>query len=122
MGWRDFSISLPGEYGEKGENVTDASSHIHLIHLIHPEKDLKNDVEKITPGIAKGSSSQDVLVSQTVKSEGLDAWIERIKQCQSIENVFVLMDQFRPLPWTDQQRAQVCKVYINRLDLLRQAE
>jgi hypothetical protein len=49
----------------------------------------------------------------------INYWIEKLKQAGSPEEVFQIVDQFRPLEWTDAQRAAISKLYIKMLDMMQ---
>ena len=49
-------------------------------------------------------------------NQDLDQWLARVQQCQSRAQVFQLLDEFRPLDWTDEQRAMMGKTYIRLLE------
>lgn len=50
----------------------------------------------------------------------LNSWLNRIRQAETRAQVFAILDEFRPLPWTDEERAQMAKLYIRLLDALPQ--
>jgi hypothetical protein len=41
----------------------------------------------------------------------LEPWLERILAAQSIEDIFAILDEFRPLLWSDDERASMAKIY-----------
>jgi hypothetical protein len=45
-------------------------------------------------------------------------WLDQLKQCATNEQVFSLLDEFRPLSWSDDERAKMSHAYINRLNFL----
>lgn len=51
-------------------------------------------------------------------STGLQDWFNAVQCCKSATEVFALLDKFRPLEWTDEQRAQMSRAYITRLSQL----
>ncbi|MBK7745687.1 MAG: hypothetical protein IPP57_02685 [Candidatus Obscuribacter sp.] len=48
----------------------------------------------------------------------LNAWFKRIQGAKKRSEVFAILDEFRPLPWSDEERSQIAKLYIRLLDLL----
>lgn len=52
----------------------------------------------------------------------LDGWMERLKQAKNRSAVFRLLDEFRPLDWTDEQRSAISKLYVRLLDNLVDVE
>jgi hypothetical protein len=46
----------------------------------------------------------------------LSVWITRLNKARKRREVFNILDEFRPLPWTDEQRATISKLYIRLLD------
>lgn len=48
----------------------------------------------------------------------LGEWVNLIKTATSKDDVFAILDQFRSLPWTDEQRARISKTYIQLLQHL----
>lgn len=45
----------------------------------------------------------------------LSDWLERVLQAASRKEIFAILDQFRILDWTDEERAQMSKLYIRRV-------
>jgi hypothetical protein len=45
-------------------------------------------------------------------------WLSKIKFARSRNEVFAILDKFRPLEWTDEDRATMSKTYIRFLSLL----
>jgi len=45
------------------------------------------------------------------KRSSLPWWIERVKQAQSQQEIFDILTRFRPLDWSDEQRAQMSHAY-----------
>lgn len=50
----------------------------------------------------------------------LTHWLACINETTCTEEVFEILDEFRPLSWTDQERASMSKVYMRQLDQLNQ--
>lgn len=48
----------------------------------------------------------------------LQPWLDRILSAQSIEEIFAILDDFRPLVWTDEDRASMAKIYNAKLNQL----
>jgi hypothetical protein len=46
----------------------------------------------------------------------LDNWLVKIRQAKSHQEVFQLLDEFRPLEWSDEQRAAMAKAYMKVLE------
>jgi hypothetical protein len=52
------------------------------------------------------------------KCSSLQSWIERVEQAQSQIEIFDILTSFRPLDWSDEQRAKMSRAYIHRLEAL----
>jgi hypothetical protein len=50
----------------------------------------------------------------------LNSWLNRIRQAETRAQVFAVLDEFRPLSWSDEERSQMAKLYIRLLDGLPQ--
>lgn len=48
----------------------------------------------------------------------LQLWIERVRGAESYEKVMKILDEFRTLPWSDQQRSEMSHFYMRILDNL----
>lgn len=48
----------------------------------------------------------------------LNHWLACIRETTCTEEVFEILDEFRPLSWTDQERASMSQVYMRQLDQL----
>src|SRR5262245_54433532 len=44
-------------------------------------------------------------------------WIEKVKKSRSREAILALVEEFRPLSWTDDERATMAKCYIRQIGL-----
>ncbi len=53
----------------------------------------------------------------TVSTE-LNTWLDRIRAADSITLVLAIVEEFRPLEWSDTERSQMSKVYIRKIDSL----
>ncbi len=49
----------------------------------------------------------------------LSSWLERMIATQSNEEVFAILDEFRPLLWSDDERASMAKIYNAKLHQIR---
>jgi hypothetical protein len=52
----------------------------------------------------------------TDKTTDVQQWISKVKQAQSAKEVFALLDEFRPGPWSDDDRAKMAKAYVRVLE------
>lgn len=52
----------------------------------------------------------------------LSAWVEKLKSARNRTELFAMLDGFRVLEWTDEQRASIAKLYIRLLDYLPQEQ
>lgn len=50
------------------------------------------------------------------KTTDLQPWMVRIQKCTSAKEVFATLNEFRPGPWSDTDRAAVAKAYIRVLE------
>jgi hypothetical protein len=73
---------------------------------VRPSDAMSNEIRRLTPSLI------------AVLQSSLQHWIENIRIADSAEKVFAILDDFRPLPWKDDERAQMSKVYIRRLEVL----
>ncbi len=48
----------------------------------------------------------------------LSAWVKRIQGAKKRSEIFAILEEFRPLPWSDEERSQIAKLYIRLIDLL----
>jgi len=48
----------------------------------------------------------------------LNQWLDRLGQAKSREEIFRLVDQFRVLSWSDEQRAKMAKAYMRALEAM----
>lgn len=60
--------------------------------------------------------------SSAASSIDLSSWIEKLKASRSRSELFATLDKFRVLEWTDEQRANIGKLYIRLLDVLPQED
>lgn len=51
-------------------------------------------------------------------SSNLDSWLEKIHAAKSRADVFRTLEEFRPLEWTDEQRAAMARAYMRALEVL----
>lgn len=51
-------------------------------------------------------------------SSDLQSWLMRVHEAKTRAEVFRLLDEFRPLNWTDDQRALMSRTYIRALEHL----
>ena len=48
----------------------------------------------------------------------LSAWIEKLKTARNRTELFSMLDSFRVLEWTDEQRSSIAKLYMRLIDVL----
>ncbi len=48
----------------------------------------------------------------------LESWLKKVHVAQTRTEVLRLLEEFRPMDWTDEQRAAMSKVYIRALEQL----
>jgi hypothetical protein len=53
--------------------------------------------------------------------EDLTPWLNRVKGASSRKDVFEILDQFRKVEWTDEQRSVMSKLYIRMIERLGNA-
>lgn len=46
----------------------------------------------------------------------LDLWLQKLSQAKNKQQIFQILDEFRLLEWTDEQRALMSKAYIRLLE------
>lgn len=57
-------------------------------------------------------------MADTKTTMNLADWLGRISHAKNRAEVYEILDQFRPMTWTDNERSQMAKHYIRILDLL----
>jgi hypothetical protein len=111
MGFSDFS-----------ETLKDLFKDIERKKPI-PRRAPKSQAETVSSeGIvvsATQSPAQPVIPAGTVSKDKLDVWRGRITKATSVEQIFTILDEFRPYQWTDDDRAQMAKAYIMKIDRLK---
>lgn len=50
------------------------------------------------------------------KTTDLQQWIARVQKSTSAKEVYATLDEFRPGPWSDEERAKMAKVYMRVLE------
>ncbi|MBX9878850.1 MAG: hypothetical protein K2Y22_10375 [Candidatus Obscuribacterales bacterium] len=58
------------------------------------------------------------LAEVSLPTDTLGHWLARIQAAESKDEILSLLDDFRSLAWTDEQRAQMSQTYIRSLDWL----
>ncbi|MBS1954966.1 MAG: hypothetical protein JST89_12325 [Cyanobacteria bacterium SZAS-4] len=48
----------------------------------------------------------------------LSTWVEKLKSARNRNELFAMLDSFRVLEWTDEQRASIAKLYMRLIDVL----
>lgn len=51
-------------------------------------------------------------------SSDLEAWLKKVHAAKSRADVFRVVEEFRPLTWSDEQRAVMAKTYIRAVENL----
>jgi len=54
----------------------------------------------------------------TESTTDIRQWHERVKGVKNKAELFQVLDEFRPLDWTDEQRAGMAKLYMRVIDTL----
>ena len=49
-------------------------------------------------------------------AEDLNLWLSRVRVAPSRKQIFNILDEFRKLEWTDEQRSMMAKLYIRVLE------
>ena len=52
----------------------------------------------------------------------LPNWLSQVNQASSIEAVLTIVESFRPSIWSDDERAQMAKMYIKKIDRIRKLD
>jgi hypothetical protein len=50
----------------------------------------------------------------------LQDWLKRVQAAKSRSELFAILNEFRPLEWTDDERATMAKSYIRLLDGMKE--
>lgn len=58
------------------------------------------------------------MVADTKANMKLSDWLKRITEAESRSQIFLILDEFRPLTWTDNERSQMARHYMKILDYL----
>lgn len=61
-------------------------------------------------------------MSDTKANMNLSDWLERVSKAEGKAELFKILDEFRPLTWTDNERSQMSRHYIQVLDSLPEEE
>ncbi len=48
----------------------------------------------------------------------LSTWIDKLKSAKNRTELFSMLDSFRILEWTDEQRSTIAKLYMRLIDVL----
>lgn len=48
-------------------------------------------------------------------NKSVDSWIDRVRAAGSADNLWVILDEFRLVDWTDEERAKMSHAYMQRL-------
>lgn len=48
----------------------------------------------------------------------LSTWVDKLKSAKNRTELFSMLDSFRVLEWTDEQRASIAKLYMRLIDVL----
>ncbi|HEY9871350.1 MAG TPA: hypothetical protein V6D08_19485 [Candidatus Obscuribacterales bacterium] len=48
----------------------------------------------------------------------LSTWLQRVRQAATVDAVLDIVNAFRPLEWTDQERARMSQAYVSRIETL----
>lgn len=57
-------------------------------------------------------------MADTKTSMNLGEWLSRITRAKNRAEVYAILDEFRPLTWTDNERSQMSKHYMKIIDLM----
>lgn len=68
----------------------------------------------LTPDLVAVIKQQKSEIIRELRCD-LNFWLKRIRQARTKDEIFTILDKYRPLNWTDQQRAQMSQTYIPRL-------
>ena len=60
--------------------------------------------------------------TETKVNMNLTDWLNRVSDASDYAEVFKILEEFRPLTWTDNERSQMAKHYIRVLDYLPEPE
>ena len=52
----------------------------------------------------------------TQETLDLNSWITRVQKAGTAKDVLVILDEFRPLSWTNDDRARMAKAYVRVLE------
>jgi hypothetical protein len=55
-------------------------------------------------------------MAQQTPTADLADWIARVQKCKAARDVFALLQEFRKLPWSDNDRARMSKAYVKVLE------
>ena len=74
----------------------------------------------LTPDLMADLKNQKPQIIEALME--LSYWTSRVYRAASRDQVLSIVDEFRPLPWTDEQRSQMSRAYVGRLENLANKE
>lgn len=54
--------------------------------------------------------------------DDIQDWINKVKRAESAQDVLHILDQFRPLAWTNQERSAMAHAYLRVLEKMPKVE
>lgn len=64
------------------------------------------------------SGELNFIMAETKANMNLADWLLQISHAKNRAEIYKILDEFRPMTWTDNERSQMAKHYIRILDLL----
>lgn len=98
MGWREFKITPPVDYVDKEDYVK-------------PKLVLNPHNPHNPPVVSKKLVDEHDV-------DDISHWLDRVIRAGTTDDVLAIVESFRPLSWTDQERSRMSRTYIARIDSL----
>jgi hypothetical protein len=99
MGWREILKSLPGDKEDKEDYVKPV-----LAPALEPGAH--------NPLYPSGRSLKAV---DEAEAADISVWLHRVLNADTTDGVLAVVESFRLLDWTDNQRSQMSRYYIRKL-------
>lgn len=105
-------------FHEKMDVDTFRATLEELFESITPVKALQTAKKKSGPIEIEPLNSS----IQSISGTDLPGWLAKVSQADTIDSVLSTVENFRPFIWSDEERAQMAKLYIRMIDRIRKLD